>query len=373
MTNPKSTAHIIYPFDLKKQINPWSIGNNLYFILRKKYYVKTYNWTSVQKIIPKNGDILIGHPHSNPFTIFRRSFMSNKWSKKIVIQPFNGDLEQMSHLYNVIDKCDEFIAICGSYWIKYLNKSVLKVWKNKITQVDLGLYKEKYPFIKKKFNKIGKRKFLFIGNDYSYNNFAKNLNYLKLISKKSQIKNFATIGNKKVGDIKHYGWLNLANKKSLKIISKYDFLIHTSKFDANPSTVLESMSWGLIPVITKECGYEGLNKNCYIPSKNVLTAIGKLKDLQNLDENVLKKIQLENLNLLEKKYNWKNFRKKIKKVLSKKRKNNILQYSKKKINIFESNKRKSNNYYLKYEILFSVIKSNIKILIQKISNLCTIF
>ena len=37
-------------------------------------------------------------------------------------------------------------------------------------------------------------------------------------------------------------------KKSLKIISEYDFLIHTSNFDANPSTVLEAMSWGLIPI-----------------------------------------------------------------------------------------------------------------------------
>ena len=36
----------------------------------------------------------------------------------------------------------------------------------------------------KKFNKPGKRKILYIGNDYSYNNFAKNLNYLELLSKK---------------------------------------------------------------------------------------------------------------------------------------------------------------------------------------------
>ena len=328
--------------------------------------MKTYNWTSIQKIIPKDGDILIGHPHSNPFTIFKRSLNNNRWSRKIVIQPFNGDLEQMSHLYNVVDRCDEFIAICGTYWIKYINKSFLKIWKNKITQIDLGLYRKKYPFIKKRFNKIGKRKFLFIGNDYSYNNFAKNLSYLELISKKSQIKNFATIGNKKVGDIKHFGWLDLSNKSSLKIISKYDFLIHTSNFDANPSTVLESMSWGLIPVITKECGYEGLNKNCYIPLKNVSSAVQKLNYLQNLEEKTLKKIQLENINLLEKKYSWQIFRKKIKKILEKPKKNKIIKYSKKQINIFEENKKKSNNYYLRKDILFSVIKSNIKMFIKKV-------
>ena len=35
-------------------------------------------------------------------------------------------------------------------------------------------------------------------------------------------------------------------QKIFKNYFKYDFLIHTSNFDANPSTVLEGMSWGLI-------------------------------------------------------------------------------------------------------------------------------
>ena len=35
----------------------------------------------------------------------------------------------MSHLYDLIPVCDEFIAICGNYWIKNLNKTILKVEK----------------------------------------------------------------------------------------------------------------------------------------------------------------------------------------------------------------------------------------------------
>ena len=50
-----------------------------------------------------------------------------------------------------------------------------------MTQIDLGL-DVIYANIKKKFNKINKRKFLYIGNDYSFNNYAKNLNYLRKIS-----------------------------------------------------------------------------------------------------------------------------------------------------------------------------------------------
>ena len=33
----KKTAHIIYPFNLKKDINPWSIGNNIFHALKYKY------------------------------------------------------------------------------------------------------------------------------------------------------------------------------------------------------------------------------------------------------------------------------------------------------------------------------------------------
>lgn len=272
----------------------------------------------------------------------------------------------MSHLYDIILKCDLFLAICGTYWFKYINNSFLNLWKKKIDQIDLGLYRSQYPFIKKKFNKINERKFLFIGNDYSYNNFAKNLNYLKLISEKSDFKNFATIGNKKVGNIKHYGWLDFSLKKSLKIISNYDFLIHTSNFDANPSTVLEAMSWGLIPIITKECGYEGLNKKCYIPLNNHSAAITNLKKLQKSDESELKAIQLQNLHLLKEKYFWPVIRKKLKKKIYSKNKKVNIKYTKKQINFFEQNKKKSSNYYLNFDILYSVVKSNVKIFLKSI-------
>ena len=44
--NLKKTAHIVYPFDLSKNINPWSIGNNIYKALKNNFKIKLYNWTS---------------------------------------------------------------------------------------------------------------------------------------------------------------------------------------------------------------------------------------------------------------------------------------------------------------------------------------
>ena len=361
----KKTAHIIYPFDLKKNINPWSIGNNLYYALRNKYKIKIYTWTSLRKIYPEKDDLLIGHCHSNPYTIFRRSIESNKWYKKILIQPFNGDMKQMSHLYDVIPKCDDFIAICGTYWIKHLKNSFFNIWKKKIIHIDLGLDINQYPFIKKKFNKIGKRKFLYIGNDYSYNNFAKNLNYLKNISNNYGNENFATIGNKKIANVKHFGWMDFKKKKNLRLISKYDFLIHTSSYDANPSTVLEGISWGLIPVMTRQCGYENFSNHMYIPLNEIQKTIKKLKNLQNMSQSSLKKIQIKNYNKLTSLYNWIKFRRKVIQIVEKKKNFKKIRYSNRQIRIFKNYRKQSPNYFLRFDNLLSIIKTNIKIFINK--------
>ncbi len=359
--NLKKTLHLVYPFDLDNKINPWSIGNNINYSLADKYRIKNYNWMSFGKINPKEGDILLGHAHSNPMTIFRRSLKNSKWAKKILIQPYNEDSLQMSHLYDVVPECDFFLAICGKFWFERLAKSKFKSWKKKMIQIDLGIDKKTYPFIKQKFNKINKRKIIYIGNDYSYNNFAKNLNYLKKIIDSSGKNIFGSAGNKQISTEEHYGWLNFKDKKILKIIKKYDFLIQVSKNDANPSTILESMSWGLIPLITKGCGYKEINKKLIIPQNNHKLVCKKISYLQKKNNKFLKKIQKENLNLLKKKFNWKNFQKKIRSiVLKKKIKRNKIIYTKKEIHFFDTNTKASPNYYLNLDIFLSVIKANIK-------------
>ena len=85
---------------------------------------------SFEKIIPNKGDILIGHAHTNPLTVFRRSIDQN-WAKKVLLQPYNEDIFQMSHLYNLIPKCDLFISVCGKYWFDRINNSPFKKWKKR--------------------------------------------------------------------------------------------------------------------------------------------------------------------------------------------------------------------------------------------------
>jgi hypothetical protein len=363
----KKTAHIIYPFSKKLDTNPWSIGNNLVRTLKKNFKIRNYLWTSIEKIIPNKGDILIGHANSNPFTIFRRSIDNKLWAKKILLQPYNEDLYQLSYLYDLIPKCDSFLMLCGEYWFDRLKYSKFKKWSTKAVRLDLGINTKDYPFIKKEFNKKKERKFLYIGNDYAYNNYAKNVSFLEKLANLYNPSLFATMGNKILKNIKHYGWLDFKDKKNLNILKKYDFLIQTSKNDANPSTILEAISWGLIPVISKECGYYKIPSFKYVEINSLNNSIKTIKKLENLSNRELIKLQKKNFYLIEKKYKWKYFRKKVLRTcLDNKVRFNKIYYTKKEIIFFENAKKKSPNYYLNSDMIFMIIKSNISHLIKKI-------
>ena len=100
------------------------------------------------------------------------------------------------------------------------------------------------------------------------------------------------------------------------------------------------MSWGLIPVITKQCGYTDLEKVVYIPLNN-LKGAEKNKSTTNIDQKIIFKIQKNNLKKLIKKYNWENFRKKIDSIVVKKNKKKLIKYTQKEIKVFENYKKNS--------------------------------
>lgn len=361
------TVHLVYPVDFSKHSAPWSLGNNLYKYLRSKNIsVKTYQWTSCQKIYPDEGDILIGHAHPNPYSCFRISKNHPNWKKKILLQPFNSDVYQMSYLHNIINEVDTFIAICGEYWIEQIKNTIFKSWENKIFRIDMGIDKVYYPKIKKRFNPPGKRKFIYIGNDYEFNNYAKNLKYLDKIIQKYGYKFFSIVGNKKVNKSKYFGWLDFSKKEAQKIIKEHDFYIIVSTHDANPTTIIESMAWGLVPMATLGCGYHNNFGIINLPLNNVKKSVEILNKFQNIREDKLYEKQIFNFNQLERRFNWNKICKKIyKNIYSKKIKYKI------KYNISDQRKLikyeiKSKNFYLRPINILRFILISFKYILKKI-------
>ena len=281
--------------------------------------------------------------------------MKNKeWSKVILLQPFTTNLLQVGFLIKVLPFCDLFISICGKYWFDKIKNSKFKIWKKIIKRSDMGIDRKDYPFIKKKFNKKKNRKFLYIGNGV----VEKNLSYLSKLAMITDSQKFSSIGAKVKG-IKNYGYLDLREKDTLDIIKNYDFLILTSNYDANPTVILEALSFGLIPVVTNECGFSKMKGIINLDLKNFQKNIKMIKKLQNVNEEKLKIIQKYRYKILNNS-KWDIFCKKIFKHIEETKKIKKIKNNKKlEYEVFESFKS-STHYHLNFSNVIKFIKSNLK-------------
>ncbi|MGV0999620.1 MAG: hypothetical protein ACOYBQ_09860 [Fluviibacter sp.] len=296
------TVHLVYPCaNLIK--TPEVIGYNVYCALTSAGFdVVVHRWDSLSKIYPREGDILIGHAHPNPFTIFRRSLSESGWAKRILMLPFSHDPKQLGFLRDVVPQCDAFLAITGKYWIDTLNQSIFAGWSPRMHHLDLAVNREHFPRIKERFNVAGERKFLYIG----HSRFFKNTPYLQELAQQFGPERFATIGCVLDGLIS-YGKLNFAEASSLEIIKQYDFLVMTSVSDPNPTTVLEAMGWGLVPVVTPQCGYYNEPGIVNIPLGDTDGALEKLNWLDTCSEESLRYLVRQNDLRLEEHFNWERF------------------------------------------------------------------
>ena len=184
------TVHLVYPCENLIK-TPEVIGYIVSQALRAAgFEVVVHRWDSLGKIQPIEGDVLIGHAHPNPFTIFRRSLSEVGWAKRILMLPFSHDPKQLGFLREVVPQCDAFLAITGRYWIDTLNESIFAGWAPRMRHLDLAVNRAHFPRIKEHFNIAGARKFLYIG----HTRFFKNTAYLQELAQRFGPERFATIG-----------------------------------------------------------------------------------------------------------------------------------------------------------------------------------
>jgi len=298
-------VHLVYP--VGKKINtPDAIGRHLKQSIEKDYQVTTYNYDEYKIISPGSSDILIGHWHPNPFTVFRLSAQKKGWKRIIALAPFCPDQTAWQNAFanKIIVKCDRYLAITGNAWMKRLKVSPFHHWESKIVHLDLAVDRKDFPFVKVNFNTVGKRRFLYIGNTAWY----KNTSFLEKLAQEFPEIDFSWIGgNKSLKRLKILGKFDFSKQEAKKLIQEYDFLITVGSADANPTTILEAMAWGLIPVCSVQSGYEGFSGIRNIPIDNIDDAVEIINDLQYVSEEQLNKWQQENLAELDRHFNWDRF------------------------------------------------------------------
>lgn len=294
--------HLVYPHRNTTSA-PDVIGKKIFEHFSKWHDVTLHDIDRTYKITPEKGDILIGHSHPLKNTVFRRSLPAPEWARKILLQPFNHDWGQVGYIDEFIDNCDKFLAITGNYWFANLRNSPMARWAPKMVHVDLAVSQTDFPFIKQSFSKPGMRKFLYIGNDHP----GKNVDYLYDIYQhsKSQI-DWIGRGSKR-NSFGPIAFLDLGSDHGRNFVTAYDFLITVGSADANPTTILEAMSWGLIPMCTVTSGYDNELGIVRIPNKDTDLACRVIDEWQFAEEDRLREIQQHNINRVNEHFNWERF------------------------------------------------------------------
>ena len=298
------TIHLVYPHGLQIS-TPYAIGRNLGRRLEQHYQVIYYNLESPVTIQPGPDDILVGHAMPSPFTCFRRNLKQPGWQRVILITPYShGDPRYNAFIDPFLHDCDLYLAITGNYWFRSVQDSIYAHWLPKMVHLDLAIDRQDFPAIKERFNPPGQRSFVYIGVNKPY----KNLGYLNQIAMRLPLIRFHWIGaGQAFSNLKPLGVRDFARLEARKQIQGYDFLITVGNSDPNPTTILEAMSWGLIPVCSEQSGYTGYPGIINLPLDNLGEAVKIVRSLQDNPESQLLEKQFANWQALDKHFHWDRF------------------------------------------------------------------
>lgn len=299
------TVHFIYPYGPKISA-PQSIGREVALRLRERYEVIQYQWDEQRTIEPSPNAILIGHAHPYPWTIFRQSAKIKGWNRIILLEPFqHGDISQVAFIDHVVSTVNLFLSITGNAWFETLQQSPVAHWLPKMRHVDLAVNRSDFPQLKNTFNPPEQRKFLYIGNSQKF----KNLPWLNEIAKALPQYKFSWVGAKEqeFEGLDHLGYHDFSTPSGQEIIAQHDFMITVGEADANPTTILEAMAWGLIPVCTEQSGYRGYPGIINVPLNDTTATLPILRNLQQLPTQELSLLQYINTQALDQHFNWDRF------------------------------------------------------------------
>ncbi len=299
-------VHLIYPHGDAISA-PDAIGSHLGTRLSERYHVVYHDLQEGGVIQPSADEVLLGHAWPST-AIFERNCRRSGWKRVILMQPYCHGDNQDIFVERFIRCCDMFLAITGSFWFKDIPNSKFKHWLPKMIHLDLAVDRQDFPVLKSNFNLPGKRKFVYIGHNAPY----KNTNYLAQIAHELPDIELGWIGvNQGLPGVKPLGRINFATPEGKALITQHDFMLTVGNADGNPTTILEAMAWGLIPVCTPQSGYANYPGIPNVPLGQPDRAAARLRELQNIPEANLRQMQQRNWEALDHHFNWDRFARQV--------------------------------------------------------------
>ena len=301
---PVTTVHLVYPHG-PSIATPDAIGRKVGERLERTYRVVHHDWNARYGIRPRPDEALVGHPHPLPGTVFRRSSRAGGWGRVLMLAPFVDDPIQVAFVDSIIGNCDLFLAITGPYWNSRIGGSQWSHWKPKMVRVDLAVDRADFPPLKTGFNLPGQRRFVYIGHKGHF----KNTPYLGEIARSLPGVEFAWIGpdSQELPGVATLGGQDFSTTAARQLVAGFDFLITVGRADANPTTILEAMAWGLIPVCSPQSGYQGVSGIVNVPLDDVTGVATVIRELQEMSDADLRRMQQENWDRLDRNFTWDRF------------------------------------------------------------------
>lgn len=301
-----TTIHLIYPTD-NSAITPGAIGWHLREALsEKRFDVVTHDWEATYRIPAQSDSIILGHPHPSPWTVFRRSVKSTGWHLRVCLFPTNGDIFQYAFAYQAMLQSDLVFPIMGPEWANFIDLDPqFALLRRKIKPLDLAIKAEFFSPLPKRNVVPAERRVLYIGHTGNYKAPA----YLEAIRAEMPDVEFGWMGAGKhsLKGFTEHGRIPTYSQEGREILSNYHFLLSVGHADANPTTVLESMSLGLLPITTRGSGWSERQGVHHIPFAAPREAAAFLRAMLRMPTDEYCALLRENRQRVESEFGWSNF------------------------------------------------------------------
>lgn len=236
----------------------WNLGNHL----RRKATERGYEFRYVNLDDTSDypigaEDVILAH------SWYPSGFLTNTLDKPVkarfLIQPYQHDIVGRNESWwikRIVDQCDHCFFVTGQYWRDTMHEGLYGDWKAKSTRLDMATNPALHPFSKRTWNPPGKRTLLSIGADIPYKG-------LDLVAELARISGTKLVyyGNAPyerfmhVPQMVHNGGREFSPDVIQQIADDCDAFVSLAIGDANPTTLLETACWGLLPMCNIQSGY----------------------------------------------------------------------------------------------------------------------
>lgn len=166
---------------------------------------------------------------------------------------------------------------------------------------------KKYDFCKKNFLWFGSCGAVHKGLDILLDVFKNNGEIKLFIAGLDKSERYLLKSYKECSNIVDCGFIDVQSERFLRLIDDVGFVVLPSASECMSTSVLTCMKHGVIPIVTRNTGFELQNYGFYLEDYKIDYVTQRLSEIANIDSKVLNNMQILLSNDLEDKYELKNF------------------------------------------------------------------